>query len=88
MIAREQKIIDDMTLQCEQEKEALLDKFTKTIQESHDIKVKDLEAQIAILNNKKCETVTLPPSNSDDGFPDEGVKILIEMEKDGNYTIK
>lgn len=27
MIAREQKIIDDMTLQCEQEKEALLDGF-------------------------------------------------------------
>jgi len=35
--------------------------------------------------------VSLKPKDKSDkktGIPDEGVKIMIEMEKDGNYTIK
>jgi len=55
-IAKEQQIIDEMTLQCETEKEALIDQYTKTLTASHDIKVKDLETQIAELKNKTCES--------------------------------
>lgn len=42
MVAREQEIVDNMTLQCEKEKEALLDQFAKSLTESHEIKIKDL----------------------------------------------
>lgn len=90
MVANEQKIIDKMTLQCEKEKEELLDQLTKSMNAQHEIKIKDLEKNIAELKDKDCEPVIIAPKNKnkDEGFPDEGVKIMIEMEKDGNYTIK
>lgn len=57
MVAREQEIVDNMTLQCEKEKEALLDQFAKSLTESHEIKIKDLQTKIAELENKKCEPI-------------------------------
>jgi hypothetical protein len=66
----------------------LIDQFTKSLQDQHDIKVESLEAKIAELENKKCEIITVDQNDSDVGMPNEGVKILIEMEQDGTYTIK
>lgn len=79
-----------MTLQCELEKEALIDQFSKSLTSAHEIKVKDLESKIEELSNKKCEPVVIPMSSrpGEGEFPNDGVKIMIEMEKDGKYTIK
>lgn len=35
MIAKEQKLIDEMSLQCEQEKEALIAQFTESLNAAH-----------------------------------------------------
>jgi len=57
---------------------------------AHQVKITDLENKIEELSNKECEVVVpitrAEPGNSE--IPNEGVKIMIEMEKDGNYTIK
>lgn len=58
----------------------MIEQFSKSLSDQHDIKVEALEAKIAELEGKECEINTKLQNDSDVGVPDEGVKILIEME--------
>lgn len=66
----------------------MIEQFTKSLQDQHDIKIDTLEEKIAELEAKKCEIIQPIANDSDTGIPEEGVKILIEMENNGDYTIK